>query len=453
VTTTTRNRLRARLGAGLIAGSMALAVLAIPGGGAAQEEPEPQPVEVSKDAVYIRSSGEAAPNTLTSEFPPGVICLVVADQFPGGGALCGEETAPVLDPVNEQLTETDPENTPDDQSPQQVRAPNTITVAQNSGEQRYAGGIEFAVPAVAEDQDLVSALLVFNETEPTYHTSSPFFRQMMLAALAGVRDRDAAQDEATKAIMNEGGQYPPADREVGDVGVEVCPFTEPFEDGSNLWEDTPSFDCIFGANGERIETEDGWEWHFDLTFTLMAWQDGTLENHGLYVRATQAPNLAFGDPDTSWQAQISFGSAGSGIPPEIALVTTAASTPSVFVPPPSQDTSSSGSGSQGTVFPAPRAFPGTQGPAPTVSGGQPGPAVAPQQPVAQPAAQPVLASSPVTPWWVWLLVPTFLFGMFMVSQSLTAQAGSTVVREGAMTRLIRQRNTGELATGTPQFQV
>lgn len=451
-TTRLAKRLRARVGAGLIAGSTALALVAVPGGGLAQEEPESEPVEVQKDAVYARSSGEAAPNAVTSEFPPGVVCLVIPP-------FCGEGAAQITDPINDGLQENDPEDTPDDQSPRQFRAPNTVTVAQNSGEQRYAGGLKFATPEVADGEEIDSATLILHETRPTYHTSSPFFRQMILAALAGIRDQEAAFEEAEKAIMNR-DTYPATEADVGNVGVEICPFTEPFDEGTNNWDDTPAFDCIFGANGERVEVEGGFVWEFDLTFTLQAWLDGTLPNEGLYLRATNAPNLAFGDPDTSWQAQISFGSQGHSAPPELALQTVKASSASTFVPPPANDaSSSSGSSSgttsnQGTGFPAPQAFPTGDS-----SGGGAGAPVQEPAPVTaapdqQTATQPVAATSqPVTPWWVWLLVPTFLAGMFMTSQSLTTGVEVAAVREGAMSRLIQQRRGGELSTTTPQLQV
>ena len=66
-------------------------------------------------------------------------------------------------------------------------------------------------------------------------------------------------------------------------------------------------------------------------FAARAWVDGTLANNGILLRPTGVPNLAFGDPDTSWFSQVALDGAG---PYEASFATSEPFVPAPFVPPP-----------------------------------------------------------------------------------------------------------------------
>lgn len=455
-----RLRRTRRLGSLLMTASLAGGtVLASLSPAAAQEAPEGAPedaqeVTVEATAHYTYPVGDALPPTATSEFPPGVVCIV-APEF------CPEELAPVSDAVAGGIGAVkDNEPTP----PADPMAPGDLPVGIVGGTKHYESALKFEVPNVPEGDEVAEFLLVLTENQPTYHSSSPAFRQAVLAALTCARECD---EEQFNKIMEQEGV------ENAVIGVEACPFTEPFEEGGSQEppEDQP-IDCIYGANAERLE---GGIWIVDLTFTVQAWQDGSLENHGILLRPTGAPNLAYGDPDATTNAQVTFS-------PEVMAASETAPAPE---PPPAFDDSASASGDAGVSSGGSSGSGGTSsggGFSSSPSGGVSGDPFSP--PASQPADEAPLvadsggapvddggaASSPETApvagvldesdtagsaWWMWLLVPVFAAGTWMTAQSLTAEAtvAGTRERAGAMSRLIAQKAAERAGTGTPMTQV
>ncbi|MBW3658102.1 MAG: hypothetical protein KY457_05650 [Actinobacteria bacterium] len=451
-------RRRRRLGASLMAGSLAAgAVLATFGTASAQEGPEvpegAEPVEVQQTAFYEYPYSEAAPNTALAEFPPGVFCIV----FPQA-PVC--QPNPVSDGVEGAL-DAGQENEP--APPASPVPPDTLPASLAGGEKRYESAVKFALPPLPADQTVGEFVIVLTETEPTYHSSSPVFRRAVLAALACVRECNR-QEEFEKVLASE-----PVESAV--LEVEVCPLTEPFDEGrSQEPPESQPVDCLFGATAQRIDGGDG-KWIVDLTFAAQAWISGELENHGILIRPTGAPNLAYGDPDATTNAQVTFTQ-------EILAASTAEPAPA---DPPAFGGGSFGDSSSGSAGSSGDFSAGNGGFSSAPSGGSSGgfssdpfsapapvtadeaaaaPEVAPvddggavsDAPVAGPATEPAATGSA---WWLWLLIPVFAAGSWLTAQSLAAEpvvssgAGS---RNGAMTRLIA-RNQAAATPSTPMAQV
>ena len=416
----------------------------------AQEEPtapgETEALEVTSTAYWTYPVGNTLPPTLTSEFPPGVICIVRPEA-------CPEAIDPVSEVVEGGLG-TVKENEPD--APQDPVPPDSLPVGIQNGTKRYEAAAKFEIPASSGEQ-VDRFVVVLTEKQPTYHSSSPAFRQAVLAALTCARECE--QEQFQKVLDQD-----PVESAV--IGVEACPFTAAFEEGTSQTPpaDGHPVDCLYGSNGVRVPGTEG-VWLFDLTFAAAAWADGTLANNGVIFRPSGAPNLAYGDPDATTIAQATFESTQIAAAIETSPATDDA--PAPFAPAPgnsdsgSFDSSGSTSGGfssapSGGVSSDPFAAPGGT----TVDEA----ASAPQVAEPAPAAQDQLATAPVagvtedapagSAWWIWLLVPIFAAGSWMTAQSLTAEVALGTAREraGAMTRLIESKNL-EGATGSPMTQV
>lgn len=450
----TRIRRTRRLGAVLMSTSLAMGVLlATLSPATAQEEPQaPEdtaPLELEEIAYWTYPVGSALPPTLTSEFPPGVICIVRPEA-------CPESLNPVSETVEGGL-EGAKDNEPD--APRDPVPPDSLPVAIQNGVKRHEAAAKFSLERPT-GQLIDRFVVVLGETQPTYHSSSPAFRQAVLAALTCPRGCD--QDQFNKVLEKQ-----PAESAV--LGVEACPFTAPFEPGPSQAppEDGHPVDCLYGTNGVRVPGADG-VWVFDLTFAAMAWSDGTLENHGVLFRPVGAPNLAYGDPDPTTTAQVTLESAGAAAAMETSPEPTGGfgdnggGSGEPFTPAPSGgDSFGSGGGgfssspsggiSSDSFAPPATTSPDEMGSAPQVAEPAPAPG---EEPAVAPVAG-VTGDEPVgSAWWVWLLVPVFAAGAWLTAQSLTAdlafaEAGQ---RPGAMTRLIARRHGGG-TTSTPATTV
>lgn len=439
------------MAASLAAGT-ALATFAPAAAQEASQAPEDaQPLTVESTAHWTYPVSDALPRTLTSEFPPGVVCIVAPQ-------LCPEDLAPVGELVTGAVgTVTENEPNP----PADPLQPGDLPVGVVGGAEHYEAALKFETPAVPSEHEVDSFVLVLEQTQPTFHTSSPAFRQAVLATLTCARECD--EDQFNKIMEKQ-----PVESAV--LGVEVCPFTEPFDEGaSQSPPDDQPVDCIFGANAEPLD--DG-TWLVDLTFTAQAWQSGELENHGVLLRSTGAPNLAYGDPDPTTSAQVTFS-------PAVAAASSSS---------PGRSAGTTGTGGTGTS-----GFGGDTGSSTTGSSSESGFASAPSGGVSsesfsppasstpeESAAAPQIAEPPVatgdgqntgsetapvagvldetdsagSAWWMWLLVPLFAAGSWMTAQSLTAEAtlGSTRERTGAMSRLVAS-NAAARGDAAPMTQV
>lgn len=455
-------RRRRRVGASLMAGSLAAgAVLATFGTAAAQESasvPEgAEAVKVEKTAFYEYPYNDVAPNTATSEFPPGVFCLV-APEAP----VC--QPNPVSEGVEGGLDAVE-ENEP--ATPESPVPPDTLPASLVNGEKRYESAVKFELPPVPSGEEIGEFTLILTETHPTYHSSSPAFRRAVLGALACVRECDQ-QEEFQKTLESE-----PV--ETGVIEVEVCPLTEAFEEGrSQPAPDSQPVDCLYGGTAQRVEGDEG-IWLVDLTFAAQAWGNGELENHGILIRPSGAPNVAYGDPDPSTQAQVTFTEelrAAASTQPEMDDTSSFGGDDGFgddggtsdsgdfsaddggFASSPSGGSSGGGGGgfSSDPFSPPATAGPDDGGAAPEIAPGDDGGAApAADAPVAGPATEPAATGSA---WWLWFLVPLFAAGSWMTAQSLTAEpvvtTGATS-RNGAMTRLIARNQVG--TPNAPMTQV
>ncbi|MGH3442513.1 MAG: hypothetical protein ACRDUY_10840 [Nitriliruptorales bacterium] len=429
-------RVRRRTPLFMLVGLLASAVLPLVPGthAAAQEEPEPTGLEIEKEAWFNNPEARALPDILVEEFPPGVLCIVA----PG---FCGEDAQQVTGIVDENR----PKKEEAPALPVQPVAPDSLPTSRHGGVDKYTSAFKFKLPPTPEGQELGRFTLVLHETGPSFAIDSPATRQAVLAALVGIQTEDpaAALAEMQKIFENP-DTYPPVDTAL--MQVQACLVTSEFKEGGGQhYDDRPAEDCVFGSTGER--QEDG-SWHFDVTLMAQAIERGELTNEGVHISPLSAANFAFGDPDTTDNAQTSFSGANTDTPPVALIEYVPAVGDDAFslAPPPALNEGGQGGTSSGQDFfsGAPEFEEGTA-PAPEVAPGggatAPGPAVGQPQPVAF-APEATVA----TPWWVWLSVPAGLGLMFLMARALTLEPAMATERAGAMTRLMeRRRQEGVLA--------
>lgn len=430
------------------------------GGGTTEE------VEITEIALYAHSIADVVPGTLRTGVPPAVVC-VLATQ------LCPEQTDDLRNllsgALNTLLDSVPPE-------PFHPVPPDTLAVSVLGGNDRYASAVRFEMPPLPEGEEFTSFELRLPAAQPSFDVNSPAFRRAVLGLFETIADAD---NDPT--LFFDGLQEALVDESLLDInenilGIEACPFTAPFEPGGppaaqNAEEDLPrdeefgdvEVDCLLGTSGQL--DEDAGEWVFELSFAANAWGQGELENLGLLLQPSGVQNLAFGDPDTSTSGQIALGT-------EHVTATFDTAEP----PPPPGDLGDFDDGfgdddfgddgfeddgfadapgfddggfDDGDGFlPGPAVGGPTDADAPAVADDL---ADAPQAADEQAGEQQVLTTrpargEPVDPWWLWLLVPLFGGGGYLVAAPLlapTATAGTAT--PGAMSRLIA-RSGGGLAT-------
>ncbi len=395
--------------------------------------PQAKEAKTTKQGYYNAPLYDVLPPTLVSEFPPGVVCIVEPQ-------LCPKDLKPVKDAVEGAMGQA-AENEP--VAPFDPVPPGTLPVSVLGGRPRYRAAVQFEVPTIPDGQQADTFQVVLTEGQPTYDSSSPMFRQAVLAALASVRE--PSPDDFQKILDQEPVETEP-------LPVEMCPIVGDWEGAESQPQDKlPEVDCLYGSNGTR--NDDG-TWTFDLSLAAQAWNDGSLKQNGVLLRPQQAPNLAYGDPDPSYNKQVTFEGTV-----KVAMTTSEASEPVTFDDTSTGTTGSSAGSSSSTgtmsglssgsapsggdqAFSAPMQLtPEEQAAAPQVAA--PAPASGSGTPVAMQQSAPPMAQAaapgPTTPWWTWLLAPVFLAGAYLLTRSLTAPLAVEASRSGAMTRLIAQR--------------
>ena len=436
-----------RLGVVLMATALSGAVLATAPALAQDADQVEAPVEAR--ALIAYPANDAIPDTLLGQFPPQVVCVVVPDA-------CPESLEPVREPIAGVLQEVDANQ---ETSPLQPANPDGLTITYLGGTPRYASAVQVALPEVPAGEEVDEFVLSLPQGQPSFSFDSPLFRRVVLAAVAtaGEQSPEVFQEQMAKALEEEPVTQPL-------LGIEACPLTVPIPADAaaprsvpvrDISEEdvdgelVPAVDCLYGSNG-TFDADAG-TWSFDLTFAARAWADGSLENHGILLRPTGAPNLAFGDPDTSTNAQVvldlaqapkaTFSSSAPPPPPaplapapapaSSGSSAPATSSPSMVSQPPStQMLASPPSSGNSTATPS--------SPPAEVAPPQTAPAApdAGTQDVALDAV-PAGQEGPTTPWTVWLLLVPFAGGAWLTARSLAEDAvvGATG-RSGALTRLV-----------------
>ncbi len=448
-----RRSTQRRIGGGLMASALIGAVL-LAGPAVAQDggdEGTEADAKVQAHALVTHPINDAIPDTVFSGFPPQVVCVVVPD-------VCPEELEPIRDPISGQLKEVDSN---EQTSPLQPANPDALTISFLAGAQRYSSAVKVELPTIPDTHEFDDLRLVFPQGQPTYSVDSPAFRRAVMAVVqtAGSQDPEVFQEQLGKLLEEEEPLTQPI------LGIEACPLLVPIPEDAAAPQSVPiaeiseknadgelepAVNCLYGANGSF--DEDAETWTFDLTSAAKAWSDGTIESHGILLRATGAPNLAFGDPDTSTNARVVLDIAepptavyaSSKPPPPVEPLAPAPpmdnSEPSGSTDAPAATgTSPSSSGSSGPSSSS------VSAPPPTSSGTTSSPDV-PSAQVAPPASgqnEPVAldgqaASNPSSGPWAWLLVPIFAAGAWLTARALTEEVAVATAssRGGALTRLV-----------------
>ncbi|MFA9429086.1 hypothetical protein [Egicoccus sp. AB-alg2] len=466
-----RVRGRAHRHVGRLTG-ITLLVAAMAGAPAAAQDAAPPaddgaPLEIEASTLYVSPTTDAIPPTLRRQFPPEAVCVVRPELCPEASEDVRQTVVGALREVNEREPAVPVQPVPAD----------TAAVSFLGGQPRYQTAIRFALPPVPDGQEIVAFTVTVPQSQPSYELGSPAFRRAVLAAFETIGPQDpAVLAEGLAAALQED----PVELDPELIGIEACPLLSEFTPGgapqASSDDDLPrraegdeevvDVDCIYGTNAVRT---DGDVWSFDLTFTAAAWADGELANHGLLLRPIGAPNLAFGDPDTSTTAQVAL-----DLTEVRASMQTAEPAPPVEGMPPLEDgpadpvvaaegdfgddgfddgfddggfDDDAGGGGDGGFDDV--AFDDAGGEAladgesldeAALADGAPGDAAEVAAPPG--GANPTLAADEGgvgNPWWLWLLVPVFLGGAYLTSQALVPGGVSLPGSGGALSRLIERR--------------
>lgn len=396
--------------------------------------PKEEPAKAEREAYFTAPSNGAVPATLTNEFPPGIVCILIPQ-------VCGQTTQPVAGPVSGAVGPAATTPLPDHTGPQPVE-PNTLPVGMLGGKPRYTSYLKFVLPSSIPQGSLVDRFdLVVTQTDVSYALESPAFRQAVLAGLVTYQNRSPA--EFTAFIANVANQTTPLAARA-PTGVELCAVTGPWKAGASQNSATqPPRDCIFGANG--VYNPVAKTWTFDLSLLAQAWLDGTTPNEGVYLGPVGADNLAFGDPDTSTNWQVSLAGSKAPTPPKVRYSFTAGfGDEEAFELGESEalpDETVSDFGGTGESFDAFAAPEEGTFDASLLAGD------APQEEAATPSAplrgQLVGQSRPRTPWWLWLLLPLGLGVAYAFGRSAEQVPPAGARHGGALTRLMATAGGGD----------
>ena len=419
--------------------SLLPAVLTFTGPGPATAETGTVPFAPDATAYFTHPLTKAIPPVLTTEFPPGVVCIVAG--IGGAPEVCGDtvqELKAILAPTPLNVDAGLP--LPDSFDPilPQPVLPGTLPVGLIGGQERYASFLRFPTPTVAEGNQIDRLQLVLHEAGLTAAFDSPAFRAATVAALSQVSapNPDLFVELVERLAAGEIdllGMEP--------TGIEACLVAEDWDPGaSQPGAYQPDVDCVFGTNGVRDAAARTWT--FDLTNIARAWVEGT-PNHGISLKPRAAENVAYGDPDISTNFLVSLGVGTTGTTPGVLTLVTSA-TPPDLPPLGGDDFGNSGGGLDlpplgnlpdggSDQFAAPAI------PAPPVSsgrsnaGGDSG-----GRPSISPDLQPISTGST---WWLWLLLPIGVLALWGYSGAVDAEQRNHVAGSGALTRLM-QRRTG-----------
>jgi hypothetical protein len=422
---------------GVVLATLSVLAFAAPSRAQAGDETT-EPAKVEKEAYYTAPANGAVPATLTKELPPGIVCIVIPQ-------VCGTTLAPVTGPLGSVVAPVTATPTPDYTGPQSVE-PNTLPVSLLGGKSRYTSYLKFALPSIPSGSLLDRFDLVLTEAQVSYALESPAFRA---AVLAGLEAYETKSPEAFVTYLGSVANQTNPLATTKITGIELCAVTAAFPAGPSQDASTqPARDCIFGANGVRDEASKTWT--FDISLLAQAWLDGSTPNVGVYLGPLGADNLAFGDPDTSTNWQVSLGGQKSATPPQVRY----AYSEGFGEDEPLEDLSSSVDldsdlGGDGFV-PSVDTFSGSSFDPSVSTGASLGGGRVPAATATPTATVPgrvraTLAgeSRPTTPWWLWLLLPLGLGGSYAFGRSVDQEPPAARAGRGALTRLMSTPASGD----------
>lgn len=432
-----------------------------------------EPIEITASTLYVSPVTDALPPILTTSVPPAAICVLQPDLCPDRPEWL-PEGFPWRDDIPRLIRGIQDEAR---DLPVQPVPEGNAAVSYFGGTTRYQTAVLFETPAVPDGEDVLRYELAFGQSQPSYHLNSPSFRRIILGVFEAIGSSDpAAVAEGLAAALTEEDLFDFS----AIMSVEACPLLEPFEPGgapmaSDAVElprqemdgaDEPAIDCTFGGNG--VFDEEAGVWRIDLAFAAQAWAQGEIENHGVLLRPIGAPNLAFGDPDLSTNAQLLL---------DITEVTAALETAEPFEAGDFEDLTDPELG--GDELPAgDEPFDGGDDGfdaggdlgdvAADLGGGFDGPdldddlafdADAPdvadgmelddteEVALEAQAARPA-GSAPHTPWWVWLLAPLLVGGAYLTGSAVLAPAPVVAGAGGggALTRMLEKHASSSAPT-------
>lgn len=438
----------------------------LPPAGEGEEEPgAAQPDgEGLKTAYWTAPVSDVFPNTVVSEFPPGVVCIL----FPEA---CGEGTNPLTAPVQDLLVAgiDGLDQVASADSPQPV-PPGTLPLGILSGNQRYSSGLGIPLPALGEDKVFGELLITLQMTDYAFAVESPAFRELVNAVLSQATANSGP--EPFQALLQNiaGGTTPPFTTDF--PGLEMCVITADWAAGeSQPVADQPAVDPL--ACSERVDPAEDGTVTFDMTFIANSTLDGFLPAwQGVIVRPLEAQNLAFGDRDytTNYLAYLEDPAVA---PPTVTSTEVDGPPPPLEGGPPaaasgvgggSGSSGSSGSaglsgisGSSGTSSGTQGSTGGSSAPAPSGTSDAAPIAETSTEDIAVPEtagddavladesvdSSPLADSAPTdvasSGWIPYVLLPMLLGGALWYGRVLDAPPAESVTRSGAMTRLLRQR--------------
>lgn len=425
-----------------------------------------------KTAYYTSATSDSLPNTLISEFPPGVVCILFPDA-------CAEGPNQLTDPLQAGLVSaTDLADASSADATQPV-PPGDLPVGILGGSQRYASALDVRLPPVGENQSFGEFLVTLQMTENAFALESPAFRELVNAALVqATADAGPAAFEAFFAGIASGEVAPFT---TDFPGLEMCVIKTPWDAGASQPRTSqPEIDPLFCSPVAKPGPDGAIT--FDMTFAANDSLPGGFVPgwEGVLVRPLAAANVAYGDPDftTNYIAYVA----------DPALAPPTVTAPVVDGPPPAQpvmggttggDSDTGGSGGSGAdvagstsggggsssgrpastggsagrpTTPSPSGSATAFGPAPVsqgaavtspagVDGGTTDVAVEPSTDgtAAGPALAGVTTEVGSSAWIPWVLLPMLLGGSLWYGRVLEGGPTQAVVRAGAMTRLLRQR--------------
>ncbi len=447
------------------------------GGGASEEPTDPPseegpsapalpiaPAEASADglktAYYTAANSDLAPNTLISEFPPGVVCIL-APEF------CGDGPNELTDPIQGAVVGGTDGIDSATSGQQQPVPPGTLPVGVLSGNPRYTSALGILLPEVGDNQSFSEFLVTLQMSDMSFAVESPAFRALATAVL-----EQAGANSGPEAFQRffDGLSSGETDLFTPDfAGLEMCVIKTPWDRGDNQPKSVePEIDPLFCSAAAKPD-ESGVV-TFDMTFPANdSLPEGFVPGwEGVLVRPLGSQNLAYGDADYTTNYYAFFENPDE-FPPMVATTVVDGPPPPVPTTPGGQNTgsapvSSGGGGSSGSSFPSGgggSSRPGSSGgssvaASPVLSNpGAPGGAdvgATLETPVAEsaengqiggPTAAAPLDSTPVdmssSGWIPWILLPMLLGGGLWYGRVLEGGPIEAVSRSGAMTRLLRER--------------